>query len=192
MTSVRRRIVPELLGTKKLTRLPCLTSLHNKAYDRKNKATQYAVPSKMQAWYLTGFNGVDNLTMGEISVPAIKSPKDVLVKVKAASLNPLDTMMSKGYGEEVLSKLRSLSGLGDSIDSFPLVLGRDFSGEVVDVGMSVTEYAPGDEIWGAVFPSSQGALAEYVSTTEYSVSYYLSTCKIIISYVLRKSFPKHN
>jgi NADPH:quinone reductase-like Zn-dependent oxidoreductase len=36
--------------------------------------------------------------------------------------------------------------------------------------MNVTEFSSGDEVWGAVFPSSQGALAEYVSASEYSVS----------------------
>ena len=124
----------------------------------------------MNAWCLSSFNGVENLTMEEINVPAIRTPKDVLIKVNATSLNPLDIMMSRGYGEQMLSKIRALSIARDNSDSFPLVLGRDFSGEVVDIGMNVTDFSPGDEVWGAVFPSGQGALAEYVSAPEYSVS----------------------
>jgi NADPH:quinone reductase-like Zn-dependent oxidoreductase len=162
--------MPELQRVQTLTRLAYSTSVHNKRYRKKENVSEHVVPSKMKAWCLSSFNGVENLTMEEISVPTIRTPKDVLIKVNAASLNPLDMMMSSGYGEQMLSKARALSNFCDNNDCFPLVLGRDFSGEVVDVGMNVTEFSSGDEVWGAVFPSSQGALAEYVSASEYSVS----------------------
>ena len=123
----------------------------------------------MKAWYLTSFNGYENLMMGDIDVPPITTHKDILVKVKAASINPLDIMMANGYGREMLSRIRNISDVRKDND-FQIILGRDFSGEVVDVGMSVTEFSPGDEVWGAVFPSSQGTLAEYVTASEYSVS----------------------
>ena len=77
--------------------------------------------------------------------------------------------MSNGYGKELLGKVNQLIDTCDKNDNFLLVLGRDFSGEVVDVGMDVTEYVPGDEVFGALFPSSQGSLGEYVSASEYSV-----------------------
>jgi len=162
--------MPELLSVQSLTRLAYSTCLHNKRYGKKENISEHIVPSKMKAWCLTSFNGVENLTLGEISVPAIRTPKDVLIKVNAASLNPLDIMMSGGYGEEMLSKLRTLPSVCDNSECFPLVLGRDFSGEVIDIGMNVTEFSLGDEVWGAVFPSNQGTLAEYVSAPEYSVS----------------------
>ena len=170
MTSICRRIMPELRSLQLSTKLGYSTSLHNKKHRKKENVSEHVVPSKMKAWCLSSFNGVENLTMEEINVPAIRTPKDVLIKVKATSLNPLDIMMSRGYGEQMLSKVRALSSVCDNSDCFPLVLGRDFSGEVVDIGMNVTDFSPGDEVWGAVFPSSQGALAEYVSAPEYSVS----------------------
>ena len=56
----------------------------------------------MKAWHLNDFNGVENIQMGDLRVPTINSPQDVLIKVNAASLNPLDIRMSNGYGKEIL------------------------------------------------------------------------------------------
>ena len=145
------------------------TNTQNGGRKTKHKTFENYVPSRMKAWQLTNFDGVKNLAMRDTNVPTITSPKTVLVKVKAASLNPLDIMMAKGYGKEILGRLRTIAGV--NYECFPLVLGRDFSGEVVDVGMDVMEYAPGDEVWGALFPTSQGSLAEYVAASEYSVFY---------------------
>ena len=102
-------------------------------------------------------------------MPTLNSPTDVLIKVDAASLNPLDLMMSNGYGKELLGKAKQLIDTCESIDHFPLILGRDFSGEIVDVGMDVSDYEVGDEVFGALFPSSQGSLADFVSASKYSV-----------------------
>ena len=172
MTSVCGRVTQDLLRTKSLTRLTFSTTLHFKNYNEKHKSRENVLPWKMKAWHLTGFEGIENLVLGDVDMPRISTPKDVLIKVKAASLNPLDIMMAKGYGNEVLSKIRTITSVNEDVDSFPLILGRDFSGEVVDVGMDVTEFCPGDEVWGALFPGSQGSLAEYVAASEYSVRYY--------------------
>lgn len=81
-------------------------------------------------------------------MPILTTPSDVLVKVEASSVNPLDVMMSKGYGDSMLSNLRS--------NNDGIILGRDFSGVVADVGMTASsEYKIGDQVWGATFPSSQ-------------------------------------
>ena len=56
----------------------------------------------------------------------------------------------------------------DHCDELPLTLGRDFSGVVVDTGMSPGSFNVGDQVWGTVFPTnSRGSHAEYVlaSTT---------------------------
>lgn len=63
----------------------------------------------------------------------------------------------------------SVMNSGDS--EFPLILGRDVSGVVVDCGSEVTHFAPGDEVWAAVPPWKQGSLAEFVTLTEYEVSH---------------------
>ena len=167
--SLYGRALQGFLRSKALIRCVYSNSLHTEPYNKKCRTTELLIPSKMKAWYLTDFNGVENLIMSDMCSPTMNSPKDVMIKVNAASLNPLDVMMSNGYGKELLGKINQLIDAYDKIDQFPLVLGRDFSGEVVDVGMDVTEYVPGDEVFGALFPSSQGSLAEYVSASEYSV-----------------------
>ena len=52
-----------------------------------------------------------------------------------------------------------------------ITLGRDFSGTIVDVGMTAcSEYKIGDEVWGATFPSSQGSHADFVTASTYTIA----------------------
>ena len=87
-------------------------------------------------------------------------PNDVLIQVRASSVNPLDVRMCQGYGASFLSKVYKSSGLAE----FPHVLGRDCSGEVVAVGDSVEGVVPGDAVYAAVPVSYQGSHARYVVT----------------------------
>ena len=121
--------------------------------------------TKMRAWQIDSYVGHNSVCERIINIPTIQCPNDVLVQVKAASVNPLDVMMAKGYGRNGLTTLRDLSG----IPSLPLTLGRDFSGVVADVGMD-SKYQPGDEVWGTVFPSGQGSHAEFVVASQASLS----------------------
>ncbi|XP_059213011.1 reticulon-4-interacting protein 1 homolog, mitochondrial-like [Centropristis striata] len=135
-------------------------------------------PSRLQgcmaAWVIHqyGASGVLKLSE-ETPLPIVRSPTEVMVKVHAASLNPLDISMRGGYGAKLLKLRRDpLSVLSsDSESEFPLILGRDVSGVVVDCGSEVTHVLPGDEVWAAVPPWKQGSLAEYVTLTEYEVSH---------------------
>lgn len=45
----------------------------------------------MKAWQSNGYDGVDGLSLNVVRVPPILRPWDVLVKVQAASVNPIDT-----------------------------------------------------------------------------------------------------
>lgn len=85
------------------------------------------------------------------------TPKDdeVLVRVHAASVNPLDWH----YVEGTPYLLRGEAGLGKPTDPR---LGVDFAGTVEAVGKSVTRFKPGDEVFGGKF----GAFAEYVAVRE--------------------------
>jgi len=79
---------------------------------------------------------------------------DVLVAVRAASVNGFDVYQANGY----------LFGMMEH--ALPTVVGRDFAGVVEAVGPSVREFAPGDEVFGfvpTVPPLKSGAFAEYVS-----------------------------
>ena len=75
----------------------------------------------------------------------------VLVKICASGVNPLDTKIRAGQG-------------GHAKQPLPAVLGLDMAGEVVTVGAGVTTFRPGDEVFGMVggVGGLQGTLAEFV------------------------------
>lgn len=127
--------------------------------------------SCMSAWVIDqyGTNEVLRYTE-ELPVPSVSAASEVLIKVHAASLNPLDVSMRGGYGAKLLKLRRDPMSVMDNDSEFPLVLGRDVSGVVVDCGSEVTHFAPGDEVWAAVPPWKQGSLTEFVTLTEYEVS----------------------
>jgi NADPH:quinone reductase-like Zn-dependent oxidoreductase len=83
-------------------------------------------------------------------------PGQVLVRMKASSVNPIDVRMSGGYAR---ARLKSL-GIG-----LPMVLGRDVAGIVESVGPGVSQFATGDEVVGLVVSSQPGALAELVAVS---------------------------
>lgn len=57
-------------------------------------ASKILKPKIMRAWYLYSFGGPDKLQMSNsVRLPHISKPTDVLVQVKAASVNPLDAEM---------------------------------------------------------------------------------------------------
>ena len=88
--------------------------------------------------------------------------KDVLIRVRAASLNPIDLQMCLGYSYPFFRSLPLMS----CKSSFPLILGRDCSGEVVAVGDEVTKFLPGDLVYGAVPLDRQGTHAQLVAVGE--------------------------
>jgi len=125
--------------------------------------------SHMKGWNLESYVGISGLSLQEnLKVPVLTSSNDILIKVEASSVNPLDVMMSKGYGKNVLSGLRNVFG-HEHIDNNAIILGRDFSGTVIDSGME-NHYKIGDEVYGATYPSSQGCHAEYVSASAFCIS----------------------
>ncbi|HTF81629.1 MAG TPA: NADP-dependent oxidoreductase [Cytophagales bacterium] len=106
----------------------------------------------MEALILKEFGSVDHFLLQEISSPTIGSG-DVLVKVKAISLNPVDV------------KTRAGKGLAGRMKEFaPLILGWDISGVIEEVGGDVKGFKKGDAVFGMVnFPGHGQAYAEYVS-----------------------------
>src|SRR5438876_4776401 len=93
--------------------------------------------------------GVENLQLRDLEKP---SPNDneVLVRVRAASVNPVDGHMIRGSW-----LMRPLGGMRKPKNTR---FGTDFSGVVEAVGKAVTDFKPGDEVFGA----KNGAVAEYV------------------------------
>ncbi|MBD2445999.1 NAD(P)-dependent alcohol dehydrogenase [Nostoc sp. FACHB-152] len=106
----------------------------------------------MKAVIIRGYGTTDVLQYEDWKQPQIK-PDQLLVKVHASSVNPVDWKIRKGM-------LSVLTGR-----SFPLILGFDVAGEVVSVGSQVTRFQPGDAIYGSTsFPG--GAYAEFAAIPE--------------------------
>ena len=94
----------------------------------------------------------DVLELEEIDRPLI-ADDDVLVRVHASSINPVDFFP--------LSRVAYTARLlGGRFNAKPVVLGTDFAGTVESVGKSVTEFKPGDEVFGG---KDRATFAEYVS-----------------------------
>lgn len=105
----------------------------------------------MKAVAYQKFGSIDVLQAIEEPIPSIQS-NQVLVKVKAVSINPLDWKIRKG-------EMKLMSG-----SKFPRHIGVDFAGIVEDTGASVTNFKKGDEVFGIVKNTMKdGALAEYVA-----------------------------
>jgi alcohol dehydrogenase len=81
-------------------------------------------------------------------------PSDLLVRVRAASVNPLDYKIRDG-GVKVLIPY-----------SFPLILGNDLAGDVEAVGPAVTKFKVGDAIYSRLDKDRIGAIAEYALVRE--------------------------
>jgi NADPH:quinone reductase-like Zn-dependent oxidoreductase len=109
----------------------------------------------MKAIILRGFGGVENLEYSNIPVPSI-SDDEVLIKVKAFSINPVDIKTRLGRGQA--TRLKEFN---------PIILGWDVSGTVTNTGRSVTSFKIGDDVFGMVnFPGHGKAYAEYVAAPD--------------------------
>ncbi|XP_069101708.1 reticulon-4-interacting protein 1 homolog, mitochondrial-like [Argopecten irradians] len=130
---------------------------------------QYAATGKkpvqrtvMGSWQMHDYGGPEALTFSSTArVPRIHSPNEVLVEIHAASVNPIDVLMTKGYGKDVLNVLRGKASPVSTAAEFPLVFGRDFSGVIAQKGKAVGKYKVGDEVWGTLGGQKQGSHAQY-------------------------------
>jgi NADPH:quinone reductase len=104
----------------------------------------------MRALAMTGFDAAPTLTDLEVPEPA---DGEIRVRVRAASVNGFDLAVAAGYTRDYMEH------------RFPLVLGKDFAGEVDALGGDVTGYAVGDRVFGSVTKPyvGDGSFAEYVT-----------------------------
>ncbi|TGD77595.1 NAD(P)-dependent alcohol dehydrogenase [Hymenobacter wooponensis] len=93
------------------------------------------------------------LEVREQPTPTI-GKNQLLIRVKAASINPLDWKLYRG-------EMKLLSG-----SAFPKAVGIDFSGVVAQTGPGVTRFQVGDAVFGLLDTFKGGALADYVVATE--------------------------
>lgn len=110
----------------------------------------------MKTIILNEAGSVDNLKIAEIPKPSVK-PDEVLIKVKAISINPVDV------------KARAYEGVLEWIfkEEKEIILGWDISGVVAETGQDVNSFKVGDEVFGMVnFFGSGKAYAQYVAAPQ--------------------------
>jgi len=113
----------------------------------------------MKAVVLKEVGVPENLVLVEIPVPQI-ADHEVLVKVKAISVNPVDAFVRRTL--EALKYAYSYNGTEEHI-----VLGWDVAGIVTETGAAVTKFKAGDAVFGNFkFVGQANAYAEYVAAPE--------------------------
>jgi NADPH:quinone reductase-like Zn-dependent oxidoreductase len=111
----------------------------------------------MKAVQIHEFGGADKLRYEDAPIPQIKAG-EVLIKVYAASVNPVDWKIREGYMKDFVKY------------TFPLTLGWDVSGVVEKVGDDVKDFKPGDEVYARPDTSRNGTYAEYVAVTANTIA----------------------
>ncbi len=107
----------------------------------------------MKAIAIENYGSAEVLKYVNIDRPPI-TPDRMLIKVMASSVNPIDWKIRKGM-------LQILTGY-----NFPMQLGFDVAGEVIEVGEKVSKFKTGDAIYAYLDSLPGSAYAEYVTVTE--------------------------
>ncbi len=100
----------------------------------------------MKAVRLHAYGGVDQLRYEDVATPE-PGPDEVLVKVAATSVNPIDWKIRSGAAKDRMPV------------KFPAILGRDVAGTVAKAGVNVRNPEPGQKVMGLV----NGGYAEYLT-----------------------------
>lgn len=103
----------------------------------------------MKAFVVTRY-GADGLASADVPTPTV-GPRDVLVDIRAASINPLDKMVRNGEFKQLIKYER------------PFTLGHDLSGVITKVGADVRDFQVGDEVYARPRDLRIGAFAEQIA-----------------------------
>lgn len=126
----------------------------------------------MKAARIHAYGAADQIRIEDAPMPAI-GPDDVLIRAVAASVNPVDWKIRRGYLAKMLPY------------DMPLTLGWDVSGIVEAVGPDVTTFKPGDAVYSRPDIRRNGTYAEYVAVRAREVALKPAT----ISHVEAASLP---
>jgi NADPH2:quinone reductase len=107
----------------------------------------------MKAAYITKPGPPESIIIGELPTPT-PTGKQVLVRVAAAAVNPIDTYLRGGSIQMTLPR--------------PYIVGCDLAGVVESVGSEASMFQPGDRVWGSNqgLLGRQGTFAEYAAVDE--------------------------
>lgn len=107
----------------------------------------------MKAFTFKRYGKSPDLGFENVDYPS-PAEDEILVKVYAVGLNPIDNMIPGGMFKPVLHF------------KLPATLGSDLSGVVIAAGSRVTRFRPGDEIFASIFDTGTGSLAEFALVPE--------------------------
>ncbi len=107
----------------------------------------------MRAVVINEYGSKDVLVEQELPKPEIK-PNQVLVEAYATSINPIDWKLRAGYLKEMLDW------------PFPIILGWDVAGKIVEVGDEVKHFQVGDEVFARPDTTPRGTYAEFTTVDE--------------------------
>ncbi|MFT4031835.1 MAG: NADP-dependent oxidoreductase [Siphonobacter sp.] len=106
----------------------------------------------MKAYILTDTGTADALKLTDLPIPSLQ-PDEVLIKIKAIDINPIDSKTLQGAGQYNRIKTDN-----------PIILGWDAAGVIVEVGTEVNTFKKGDAVFGLInFPGHGKTYAEYVA-----------------------------
>ena len=112
----------------------------------------------MKAIVYNSYGDIDSLEIAEINEPR-PSSNEVVVKVKAISLNPVD-----------LKKMSGGFKLITNVKKFPKIMGCDFSGEIIEIGKDVGAFKVGDNVFGMTDILFGGSAAEKIKISQKSIA----------------------
>jgi NADPH:quinone reductase-like Zn-dependent oxidoreductase len=107
----------------------------------------------MQALTFKRYGKSPDIGFSNISLPQLKA-NEIMVKVHAAALNPIDNMILSGMFKPVLHF------------QLPATIGSDLAGVVTEVGSQVTHFKVGDAVFASIFDTGMGAVAEFTAVPE--------------------------
>ncbi len=112
----------------------------------------------MKAIQISTFGSSANLHYTELAEPQL-NPGEVLVKNRAAGINPIDWKTCSG------------GGAAPFIGELPFIPGWEFAGTIEAVAEDITEFSPGDEVFGFIrFPERASCFAEYIAAPADQIS----------------------
>ncbi|QJB37458.1 zinc-binding dehydrogenase [Chitinophaga oryzae] len=110
----------------------------------------------MKAVVIENYGGPEVLRLKEVPTPSVTGHSQVLVRVRAASVNPLDYQVRRGDYAPLFN--------------LPIITGHDVAGDVIAVGEGVKKWRPGDKVYYSPRFGGPGSYAEYHLTDESSLS----------------------
>jgi NADPH:quinone reductase-like Zn-dependent oxidoreductase len=107
----------------------------------------------MKALTFKRYGKSPDIGFADVPRPTLKAD-ELLVQVRAASVNPVDNMILTGLFKPILHF------------QLPATMGSDLAGVVTEVGSRVTRFKPGDAVFASIFDQGTGAIAEFAVVPE--------------------------